>query len=199
MKRSRPYVKVPQPFFRTLYNLLTILQWVTEGYSTMLRETDRQVAALTSGQQPWLVVGAVGVGSWLHAVTSHYKAASPMIKVVTVEPDTAACLKESLHTGALTSIKTGDTIMCGMNCGTPSNIAWPVLKDGVDLAVTVTDRESHECVQYLQSQGVNAGPCGAATLAALRRICAEPLLEHERNAVVVLFSTEGMREYDVPS
>ncbi|KAK4545111.1 hypothetical protein LTR36_003662 [Oleoguttula mirabilis] len=172
--------------------------WVTEGYSTMLRETDRQVAALTSGRKPEFVVGSVGVGSWMHAVTSHYKAVSPTNKVVTVEPDRAACLKESLHTGQMTSIKTGDTIMCGMNCGTPSKIAWSVLRDGVDVAVTVTDKQSHECVQYLQSQGVNAGPCGAATLAALRRACTEPMVEKRGDGVVVLFSTEGMREYDVP-
>ncbi|KAK5119215.1 hypothetical protein LTR85_007829 [Meristemomyces frigidus] len=172
--------------------------WVTEGYSTMLHETDRQVAALTSGRPPNLVVGSVGVGSWMHAVTSHYKALNPGNKVVTVEPDTAACLKESLHTGQLTSVNTSDTIMCGMNCGTPSAIAWPVLKDGVDMAVTVTDRESHESVKYLHSQGVNTGPCGAATLAALRRVCANDMLGQRKEDVVVLFSTEGMREYDVP-
>ena len=77
--------------------------------------------------------------------------------------------------------------------------AWPILRDGTYAAVTVTDVESHECVQYLQSQGVNAGPCGAATLAALKKLCSEAELQERKNTIVVLFSTEGMREYDVPN
>lgn len=90
--------------------------------------------------------------------------------------------------------------MNGMNCGTTSLSAWPVLRDGVYAAATVTDLEAHRDVQLLQAQGVNAGPCGAATLAALRKVCAEIGDVRERGeAVVVLFSTEGMREYNVPT
>ena len=82
----------------------------------MLLETDRQVRLLTDGKSATLVIGSVGVGSWMHAVTAHYCSLAPSdVKVVTVEPDTAACFKESVHTGELTSIKTGNSIMCGMN------------------------------------------------------------------------------------
>jgi len=84
------------------------------------------------------------------------------------------------------------------NCGTPSKIAWPILKKGTRAAVTVTDKESHECVQYLQSKHVNAGPCGAATLAALRKLCAQTEGQDRSGVVAVLFSTEGMREYTAP-
>jgi diaminopropionate ammonia-lyase len=174
--------------------------WVTEGYGKGLRETDRQIAAVTGGGKPDIAIGSVGVGSWMHAVTQCYKSTSTTTKVITVEPDTAACFKESLHCGELTSIATGESIMCGMNCGTPSSIAWPVLMAGVHAAATVTDKESHRAVEELRSMGVNAGPCGAATLAALRKLCAEGILsEDERHGkTVVLFSTEGNREYDVP-
>ena len=165
----------------------------------MIAETDRQIAAETNGKTANLTFVSVGVGSWAHAVVEHYKTkGSNENEIVTVEPDTAPCFKESLHCGELTSIETGETIMNGMNCGTPSTIAWPILRDGTYAAVTVTDIESHQCVQYLQSQGVNAGPCGAATLAALRRLWSEVELHDRKNTVVVLFSTEGMREYEVP-
>ena len=48
--------------------------------------------------------------------------------------------------------------------------------------------------------GVAVGPCGAATLAGLRKVCmdARDVLKLDRNSVVVLFSTEGPRPYDVP-
>ena len=164
----------------------------------MLRETDRQIASQTGGQSADLAFVSVGVGSWAHAVVAHYKTQSAENKIVAVEPDTAACFKESLHCGQITPIDTGETIMNGMNCGTSSLIAWPVLRDGTHAAVAITDVESHECVQYLHSQGVNAGPCGAATLAALRKFCAQTDLPNRQDTIVVLFSTEGMREYEVP-
>ncbi|KAI7542498.1 tryptophan synthase beta subunit-like PLP-dependent enzyme [Hortaea werneckii] len=175
--------------------------WVTQGYLPLLTETDRQVAAATNGKAPDLVLGSTGVGSWMHAVTSHYATASPSTKVITVEPDTAASFKESLHCGGITPIKTSDTIMCGMNCGTTSTIAWPVLRSGIHTAATVTDRESHESVEYLNNVGIDAGPCGAASIAALKKVCHAGLAgtaDKRREKVVVLFSTEGNREYDVP-
>ncbi|KAK3109413.1 hypothetical protein LTR53_017363, partial [Teratosphaeriaceae sp. CCFEE 6253] len=63
-----------------------IPRWVTEGYSTLMAEVDRQVAAHTDGQQmPVLAVASVGVGSWAHSVASHYNR-SGNNKVITVEP-----------------------------------------------------------------------------------------------------------------
>lgn len=175
--------------------------WVTQGYQTMLRETDKQIKQFGGHPDNILAVGAVGVGSWMHAVTSHYQGVSLNNKIVTVEPEIAACLKESLHCNCITSIRTGETIMCGMNCGTPSEIAWPVLKAGVYASVAVTDRESHDSVMFLRSQGVDAGPCGAATLAALRKLCGEGIFnEKDRSGMsALLFSTEGNREYEVPN
>jgi diaminopropionate ammonia-lyase len=64
--------------------------------------------------------------------------------------------------------------------------------------VIVNDLEAHHSVQYLQDHGVNAGPCGAAPLAALRKLHERGFLPNNGNAVVVLFSTEGNREYASP-
>ena len=167
----------------------------------MLHETDRQVAAATDGKKASLAFASVGVGSWAQAVVVHYKAAESNNKVATVEPDLAACFKESLHCGNLTAIETGETIMPGMCCGTPSLIAWDILRDGTFAAVSVTEHQSHESVQYLQSQRVNSGPCGAANLAALRTLCEYGVIpkDERKDMVVVLFSTEGMRQYEVPN
>ncbi|OTA23266.1 hypothetical protein BTJ68_13093 [Hortaea werneckii EXF-2000] len=161
----------------------------------------RQVAAATNGKAADLVLGSTGVGSWMHAVTSHYALASPSTKVITVEPDTAASFKESIHRGDITPIKTGDTIMCGMNCGTTSTIAWPVLRSGIHTAATVSDRESHESVEFLKTVGIDAGPCGAASIAALKKICHAGLAgteDERKEKLVVLFSTEGNRVYEIP-
>jgi diaminopropionate ammonia-lyase len=163
----------------------------------MLTETDRQVAAITPDKPNTFFV-SVGVGSWAHSVVAQYKFANTRNRIVAVEPTSAPSLAESLHTGQPTPVVTGDTIMAGMNCGTTSLIAWPVLRDGVSDAVVVTDQESHAAVEELKGEVVHAGPCGAATLAGLRKLVGGMSKEERREMSVVLFSTEGAREYEVP-
>jgi diaminopropionate ammonia-lyase len=147
----------------------------------------------------------VGAGSIAQAVTKHFKNTensftSGRRRVLTVEHTTAACLKTSLEEGEITVVPTEDTIMCGMNCGTISSTAWPILRTGVDACIAITDFESHQAVEELKAMGIKAGPCGAATLAALRHACQDRrdelgLLGSSR---VILFCTEGPREYEIP-
>lgn len=167
----------------------------------MLTETDRQLQNQDINEVTH-AIASVGVGSWAQAVTMHYKSESQSrsATVITVEPDTAACLKTSLEEGRIIPITTGHTIMNGMNCGTVSMTAWEVLKVGVDASVTVSDLDVHQDVQYLHQQGVKNGPCGAAPLSALKKLCKERRseLRLDKNSIVVLFSTEGAREYAIP-
>jgi hypothetical protein len=67
----------------------------------MLQEIDDQTAFLISNQCPDIVVTPVGVGSLAQAVDSHYKRSGNhnSTKIITVEPDTAVCLKVSLKRG----------------------------------------------------------------------------------------------------
>lgn len=160
----------------------------------MLGETDRQVQK-ACGKQPTTCIISVGVGSVAQAVVAHYQAKNPHIQNITVEPRAAPCLMESLRNSKIVPVVTKNTIMNGMNCGTVSSLAWPVLKAGVFASIAVSDHECHECVQYLNTYGVNAGPCGAATLAAARRLQKEGLIRPDPHTVLVLFSTEGSREY----
>ena len=157
-------------------------------------EIDEQCQELT-GRPPTLIICPVGVGSLAQAVVAHYKSRDPPSTVLTIEPDTAACLKTSLENGKMKSIPTGNTTMCGMNCGTVSMTAWPFLRAGVDASTTVTDYESAEAQQILKDLGISVGPCSAATLAALLGLskAEKEILHLNRDAVVVLLGTEGPR------
>lgn len=163
----------------------------------MLTETDQQIRDCGIGPASH-AIASVGVGSWAQAVTMHYKSASPPTFVISTEPDTAACLHTSLRNGKITPITTGNSIMNGMNCGTVSRIAWDVLRRGVDASLTVKDVDVHHDVQYLHSQDIEIGPCGAAPLTALRKLAGEQKLRLGPDSVVVLFSTEGARDYPAP-
>jgi diaminopropionate ammonia-lyase len=165
--------------------------WIVEGYQTLLEEVDAQLDGT-----PDLVAVPVGVGSLAEAVVRYYRrpgAAHPSI--LSVEPDTAACVLASLTAGRPTTVPTGATVMAGLNCGTISSSAWPVLRAGCDAAVAVSDQDALRAVADLDRLGVSSGPSGAATLAGVRAVVTEPeqraLLGLDDDAVVVLLSTEG--------
>lgn len=168
--------------------------WIVEGYSTMLNETEEQLSQL--GLSANIMLTPVGVGSLAHAVARHCK--SKKMTMVAVEPDSAPCLSSSLRAGKSVAVQTSATIMDGMNCGTVSSTAWPDLQRSVDACVTVSSYESHCAVQYLTSKSVTAGPCGGASLAALRRLAREESSLLTKDSVVVLLSTEGARPYPIP-
>jgi diaminopropionate ammonia-lyase len=169
-------------------------QWIVEGYDTLLTELDEQLrhAGVTRLD---LVVVPAGVGSLAQAVVAHYRSTEHRATVLVVEPDTAASVTTSLRSGRMVSVPTADTVMTGLNCGTVSAIAWPILRAGLDASVTVTDRAALEAVEELMRLGIDSGPCGAATLAGARAVLTNPsrrsALGIRDDAVVALLSTEG--------
>ena len=177
----------------------TVPRWIVEGYATMLNEVEQQLAA--QGLRADVVLTPIGVGSLGHAVVLHCKSGERKVAAVAVEPETAACLNASLRAGKETMIQTSHTICDGMNCGTVSPVSWPELRLGVDVSVTVTDSAAHDAVQYLHHQGIMAGPCGAAPLAALRKLVEKGggHVELGPKSIVVILCTEGARGYSLPN
>ncbi|MFS8099014.1 pyridoxal-phosphate dependent enzyme [Lentzea alba] len=157
--------------------------WIVEGYGTLCTEIDEQL----EDEDPDLVVIPVGVGSFAQAVITHYRSKNSRTRLLAVEPENAACVLKSLRTNERRTIPTSDTIMAGLNCGTPSATAWPFLHNGLDAAVAISDTECAQAVSDLTALGVHSGPCGAAPLAGLRAI-RDDLGEL---GTVVLISTEG--------
>ncbi|MEV5960495.1 pyridoxal-phosphate dependent enzyme [Kribbella sp. NPDC051952] len=153
---------------------------IVDGYSTLFREID---------VQPDLVVVPMGVGSIAQAAVTHYRSGPITPALLGVEPSTASCVTTSLLAGELVTVPTSKTAMAGLNCGTPSTLAWPVLRSGLDYAVTVDDEAALRAVDDLSAAGISSGPSGAATLAGLR--AARDRLDLTGDSTVVLISTEG--------
>jgi acetylornithine deacetylase/succinyl-diaminopimelate desuccinylase family protein len=163
----------------------------------MMAEIDEQ---LPDTIKPDVVVTPVGVGSLAQSVVSHFKRSGTSTIILAVEPDTAACFYQSSQQDDIVPIHTSPTIMSGLDCGTVSTIAWPLLKSGIDATLTISDYEAHTAALDLQALGVDAGPCGSASLAALRRLTAADREQLGLNdeSVVVLLCTEGNRDYEIP-
>jgi diaminopropionate ammonia-lyase len=180
--------------------------WIVQGYGTLFAEIDGQLSDAGAGS-PGLVVIPAGVGSLAQAAVTHYRSrpGQPAPALMTVEPDTAACVLASLTRREPVTVPTGTTIMAGLNCGTPSLLAWPFLRDGLDAALAVTDADSLTAARDLAGCGIPAGPCGAAALAGARAALTGEAAGPRRaalaigpDAAVVLLSTEGSAANPVP-
>ncbi|WP_137845366.1 pyridoxal-phosphate dependent enzyme [Microbacterium sp. 2FI] len=172
-----------------------IPEWIVDGYSTLLLEADQQLRAVGVNRIDAVAV-PVGVGSLAQAVVRHYRSTDSAPTVLSVEPEAAPALIASLHAGRPLVVPTRKTIMAGLNCGTVTDLGWPTLKAGIDAAVVVTDTAAARAVHDLESLGIDAGSCGAASLAGLRALIAtEPL---PANAHVLLLSTESRTANPLP-
>ena len=172
-------------------------QLIVDGYSTIFIEADAQLAE-QGAPPPSLVAIPVGVGSLAEAGIRHYRAQSsaPPPTVLSVEPVNAPSVIVSLNRGQITSVPTSYTIMAGLNCGTPSSNSWPYLLNGLDAAVTVSEDDTRAAMRDLTILGLDAGPCGAASLAGVRAVAGDPARREAASlhpdAVVVLLSTESL-------
>ncbi|MEO7006152.1 MAG: diaminopropionate ammonia-lyase [Terrimesophilobacter sp.] len=176
--------------------------WIVEGYSSLYGEIDAQLA--DAGTVPDVVVTPVGVGSLILASVVHSRsrgAAHPSL--LSVEPETAACVLASLHSGQLMTVPTVVSSMNGLNCGTPSTVAWPILLAGIDAAVAVSEEQTARAVRDLERLGFDSGPCGAASLAGIRVALASPESRARMGvtaaSTIVLVSTESRAANPLPT
>ncbi len=173
---------------------------IAEGYSTIYSEIDEQLAFLgvDSATGVTAVLTPVGVGALAVAALHHWPDGSSAGPThIAVEPIAANCLLRSLEAGEPVTVPgPHDSIMAGLNCGTVSMIAWPIMRDGFDWSVAIDDEAAAEAMRLLADEGIVAGETGAATVAALISLSRDPDVDREamrlgHDAVVLLIITEG--------
>ena len=171
-------------------------QWVVDGYATIFDELAAQLEE-QGAPDPDVVLVPIGVGALAAAVVTAFRrrrrpdGGGPLL--VGVEPVDAACVLASALAGALVTLPGEQrSIMAGLNCGTPSPVAWPLVSAGIDWLVAVDDDQARQAMRDLAASGVVAGESGAASLAGaaqLRHDTGDALLRPD--ATVLLLSTEG--------
>jgi diaminopropionate ammonia-lyase len=155
-----------------------------------------------------LVLFQTGVGSFAAAGALYYarRYGDKRPTLICVEPLEAAGFLDSIVSGhgrPITAKGEARTIMAGLNCGTPSLNAWPVLKTYMDLFMAVPDDYAVEAVRECARAGIVSGETGAAGLAGLLALIVDPTLREAREAVgisrasrVLLINTEGDTDPD---
>lgn len=171
----------------------TVPRWVIEGYVTILEEIDEQLAA-AGLRAPGAVIVPIGVGALAATVALHYRGgARGGTALIGVEPIDAACMLESVRAGGIVTLDgPQESIMAGLNCGTPSAVAWPTVSAAYDWFVTVSDAEVVQAMRSLNRHGIVSGESGSAPLAAASAMARAGTFSGL--ASVVLLSTEGITD-----
>ncbi|MFY0309826.1 diaminopropionate ammonia-lyase [Leisingera sp. D0M16] len=174
---------------------------VMAGYSVMTRE-----ACEAMEQPPTHVFLQGGVGglaaSVAAALRQYYGAEAP--RVVIVEPELAACLFDSAKAGKATNFAIKEeTIMAGLSCGEPSEMAWQVLAEEASDFVTIPDSIVAPAVRLLANGEtgdpvVEAGESAVAGLSALIAACQSPEMKEtlglDESSRVLLIGSEGVTD-----
>lgn len=182
-----------------------IPHWIMAGYLTLFREVESSL--LRAGETNVVFIpGGVGALSAAAAWYFREEVKRARVKLVSVEPSSAACLLESARTAdgvPVTCKGAQDSIMAGLNCGTPSIVSWQLVKQGIDLFMTVPEQKCREAVRMCyhprgNDEPIETGESGAASLAGLLAVCSgpEPVPAREflgltRKSTVLVLNTEG--------
>jgi len=171
-------------------------RWVIEGYSAIFWEIDDQLSE-RGDDAPDLVVIQIGVGALAAAAVRHFRSGlRSSSRMVGVEPEVSACVLASMEAGRIVTIPgPHDSIMVGLNCGTPSVVAWPLVSSGYDAYIALADERARAGMRALAKAGVVSGETGAAGVACLLELLdhseARTRLGIDRTTTALVLSTEG--------
>ncbi len=177
---------------------------VMAGYGVMAREIVREM-----GAPPTHVFLQGGVGGLAAAVIAVFRQewgnAAP--RNIVVEPELAPCLFASAKAHELTRVKIEEeTLMAGLSCGEPSQLAWEVLSEAVHGFMTVPETLVGPAVRLLANGAcgdtpIQAGESAVAGLIGLMSGALSPDMREDigldSEARVLLLGSEGVTDSGV--
>jgi threonine dehydratase len=151
---------------------------VLSGQCTAAKELFESV-----GQLDALFVG-LGGGGMLSGTTLATRALAPACAVIGVEPEAGNDGQQSFNSGEIVHIDTPDTIADGAQTQHLGNYTFPIILNGVNRIVTVTDEELISAMKFfVQRMKIVVEPTGCLGLAAVREFKDE--LRGQRVGVII--------------
>ena len=168
------------------------------GYSVMMKEISEQI----NNQQISHVILQAGVGGMAAAMVAGIaRYLNHVPKIIIVEPESAACVLESIKTGKIEKISIEkESLMGGMSCGEVSLVPWQILKNSVSHCVTVSDDYISKTVKFLANcefsdEKIIGGECSTPGIISLVGLCNDVKIRKNINlnedSNVLLFGCEG--------
>ena len=168
------------------------------GYSVMMKEISEQI----NNQQISHVILQAGVGGMAAAMVAGIaRYLNHVPKIIIVEPESAACVLESIKTGKIEKISIEkESLMGGMSCGEVSLVPWQILNNSVSHCVTVSDDYISKTVKFLANckfsdEKIIGGECSTPGIISLVGLCNDVEIKKKidlnEDSNILLFGCEG--------
>ena len=177
---------------------MLIPKYTMAGYSVMMREIIDQI----NNEKITHIILQAGVGGMAGAMVAgiaRYLSNVPV--TIVVEPDSAACVLESIKTGKIEKIDIKrESLMGGMSCGEVSLVPWEILKNSVKHCISLPDDDIAKTMKLLgnssfSDQQIIAGENSAPGVIGLIASCMDQNIKQnlklDQNSNVLVFGCEG--------
>jgi diaminopropionate ammonia-lyase len=162
------------------------------GYTVMMREIVDQINQ-NKISHIILQAGVGGMAGAMIAGVARYLENIPV--TIVVEPDSAACVLESIRAGKIEKIDIKrESLMGGMSCGEVSLVPWEILKNSVKYCISLPDDDIAKTMRLLGNASLSdgkiiAGENSAPGVISLIASCEKLKLNKDSN--ILLIGCEG--------
>ena len=167
------------------------------GYSVMIKEISTQTDQYITHVFLQAGVGGMAAGS-VAGIANYFKR---IPKIIIVEPESADCVLQSIENGSIKKIDIKkESIMGGMSCGEVSLVPWKILKNSVDLCMSIGDNQIAKTIAMLANskfadEKIVGGECSAPGVISLIASCnnddVKKKLDININSNILLIGCEG--------
>ena len=177
---------------------MLIPKYTMAGYAVMMKEIMNQIQN-NMITHIFLQAGVGGMAGAMIAGIARYLDNVPI--TVIVEPDSAACVMESIRTGKIEKINIKrESLMGGMSCGEVSLVPWEILKNSVKYCISLPDDDIARTMKLLgnasfSDEKIIAGENSAPGVISLIASCEDQKIKKEiglnSNSNVLVIGCEG--------
>ena len=177
---------------------MIVPKYTMAGYTVMMKEIVDQIKK-NKISHIILQAGVGGMAGAMVAGIARYLDNVPT--TITVEPDSAACVLESIRTGKIEKIDIKrESLMGGMSCGEVSLVPWEILKNSVKYCISLPDDDIAKTMKLLgnasfSQEKIIAGENSAPGVISLITSCEDEKIKEKiglnKNSNVMLIGCEG--------
>ncbi|PDH19191.1 MAG: diaminopropionate ammonia-lyase [Pelagibacterales bacterium MED-G42] len=177
---------------------MLVPKYTMAGYSVMMREISNQI----KNEKITHIILQAGVGGMAAAMVAgiaRYLDNTPI--TIVVEPDSAACVMESIKTGKVEKIDIKrESLMGGMSCGEVSLVPWEILKYATKHCISLPDDDISNAMKLLgnssfSDEKIIAGENSAPGVISLIASCEDQNIKDKLglniSSNVLVFGCEG--------
>ena len=177
---------------------MLVPKYTMAGYTVMMKEIIDQINQ-NKITHIFLQAGVGGMAGAMIAGIARYLTNTPI--TIVVEPDSAACVMESIKSGKIEKIDIKrESLMGGMSCGEVSLVPWEILKNSVKFCISLPDNDIAITMKLLgnakfSDEKIIAGENSAPSVISLIAACSDEetkkKLNLNSNSNIMLIGCEG--------